>query len=45
VSNLRRLEQALSATEEAVEIYRRLAAANPDAFEPDLATSLHNGSV
>lgn len=35
-----RREEALTATEQAVEIYRRLAAARPDAFEPDLATSL-----
>ena len=45
MSNLRRLEQALSRTGEAVDLYRRLAAANPHAFEPDLTTSLHNGSV
>ncbi|MEV0926868.1 hypothetical protein AB0I99_17375, partial [Streptomyces spongiicola] len=31
---------ALTATEEAVEIYHRLAADNPAAFEPDLAASL-----
>ncbi len=37
LSNLGRREQALQATEEAVELYRRLAAANPAAFEPDLA--------
>ncbi len=33
---------ALDAIKEAVEIRRRLAAANPAAFEPDLATSLNN---
>src|SRR5262249_5910906 len=33
-------EQALAATEEAVQIRRRLAAANPAAFEPDLARGL-----
>jgi hypothetical protein len=33
-------EDALTATGEAVEIYRRLAAAHPDAFEPDLARGL-----
>ncbi len=32
--------RALQATEEAVEIYRRLAAANPAAFEPELARGL-----
>ena len=35
-------EEALAATEEAVAIRRRLAAARPDAFEPDLALSLTN---
>jgi tetratricopeptide (TPR) repeat protein len=33
---------ALRAIEEAVEIYRRLAQAQPAAFEPNLATSLNN---
>ncbi|MEO1077119.1 MAG: tetratricopeptide repeat protein, partial [Bacteroidota bacterium] len=33
---------SLAATEEAVTIRRRLAQRNPDAFEPDLATSLNN---
>jgi len=42
LSNLGRHEQALAATEQAVEIRRRLAATNPTAFEPDLATSLTN---
>ncbi|MCK9921770.1 tetratricopeptide repeat protein, partial [Frankia sp. AgPm24] len=37
-----RREEALAATEQAVEIRRRLAAANPAAFEPDLARSLTN---
>jgi tetratricopeptide (TPR) repeat protein len=36
LSNLGRREQALTATTEAVEIYRRLAAANPAAFVEDL---------
>ena len=31
--------------QEAAEIYRRLAAARPDAFEPDLAESLSNLSA
>jgi hypothetical protein len=35
-----RREDALAATNEAVEMRRRLAAARPDAVEPDLATSL-----
>ncbi len=34
--------QALSAAEEAVAIYRELAAADPDRYRPDLATSLTN---
>jgi tetratricopeptide (TPR) repeat protein len=33
---------ALAAVTEAVEVYRRLAAANPARFEPDLARSLNN---
>ncbi|MBL7551004.1 tetratricopeptide repeat protein, partial [Frankia sp. AgB1.9] len=37
-----RREEALAATEQAMEIRRRLAAANPVAFEPDLADSLDN---
>jgi hypothetical protein len=36
---------ALAAIREAVEIYRRLAAANPARFEPDLALSLNNLSA
>ena len=40
LSGLGRREEALAATGEAVEIYRRLAVARPDAFEPDLARSL-----
>ena len=35
-------EAALGATHEAVEVYRGLAAKHPDAFLPDLATSLSN---
>ncbi len=37
-----RREAALEATLEAVALRRRLAAARPDAFEPDLAMSLNN---
>jgi tetratricopeptide (TPR) repeat protein len=37
-----RREEALTATGEAVEHYRKLAAARPDAFLPDLAMSLNN---
>ncbi len=37
LSDLGRREEALAATEEAVDIYRQLAAARPDAFLPDLA--------
>ncbi|MCA9631942.1 MAG: hypothetical protein KC766_30020, partial [Myxococcales bacterium] len=33
-------EEALSATAEAVGIYRRLASSRPDAFEPDLANAM-----
>ena len=35
-------QQGHTATSEAVDIYRQLAAANPAAFEPDLAMSLSN---
>ena len=35
-------EAALQATQEAVDIFRRLAEARPDAFLPDLALSLNN---
>jgi tetratricopeptide (TPR) repeat protein len=37
-----RRAEALQATQEAVDLYRRLAAQHPDAFLPDLARSLHN---
>ncbi|MGH3711806.1 MAG: tetratricopeptide repeat protein, partial [Pseudonocardiaceae bacterium] len=40
LSNLGRREEALGATVEAVEVYRRLAGVNPAAFEPDLARGL-----
>jgi tetratricopeptide (TPR) repeat protein len=40
LGNAGRAEEALAATTEAADIYRRLAAARPDAFEPDLAASL-----
>ena len=42
LSDLGRREDALAAAQEAVEIYRRLAAERPDAFRPDLAGSLNN---
>ncbi|HEV8579755.1 MAG TPA: tetratricopeptide repeat protein [Thermoanaerobaculia bacterium] len=42
LSDLGRREDALVATREAVEIYRQLAQLRPDAFRPDLATSLNN---
>jgi hypothetical protein len=38
-------DEALTAIEEAVSVYRRLAAANPAAYEPNLIQSLHNLSV
>jgi Tetratricopeptide repeat len=41
---LRRREDALTASTEAVAIRRELAAARPDAFGPDLATALNNQS-
>ena len=40
--DLGRLEEAVAATQEAVDIRRRLAQTRPDAFLPDLATSLNN---
>ena len=45
LGDLGRLEDALTAIEEAVTIRRELAQARPDAFRPDLAKSLTNLSV
>jgi tetratricopeptide (TPR) repeat protein len=42
LSALGRPEEALAASQEAVDIHRRLAQARPDAFLPGLATSLSN---
>jgi len=42
LSEVGRREEALQATQEAVEIRRELARANPQAFLPDLAMSLNN---
>jgi tetratricopeptide (TPR) repeat protein len=42
LSALGRREDALKASQEAVDIRRRLAQKNPDAFLPDLAMSLNN---
>ncbi|MBI1200300.1 MAG: tetratricopeptide repeat protein [Phenylobacterium sp.] len=42
LSALGQREAALEAAQEAVELYRTLAAARPDAFTPDLAGSLNN---
>jgi tetratricopeptide (TPR) repeat protein len=42
LSALGRRAEALEATQEAVDLYRRLAEQHPDAFLPDLAASLHN---
>jgi hypothetical protein len=39
--NLWRGDEAVAAAQEARDIYRRLAAARPDAFLPDLAMSLN----
>ena len=44
LSDLGRREEALEMIEEAVSIYRKLAADRPDAFRPDLALSLTNFS-
>jgi hypothetical protein len=41
-SNLNRREDALKASEEAVDIHRALAKDRPDVFRPDLASSLNN---
>ena len=40
-----RRDEGLTAIEEAVAVYRRLAGANAAAYEPDLAMSLNNLSV
>ena len=45
LAELGRREEALAAIDEAVSLYRRLAAARPDAFTPDLARSLNNLSI
>ena len=45
LSNLGRREEALKPSQEAAEIYRRLAEKNPEAFLPDLAMSLNNLGV
>ena len=42
LSKLGKHEEAVTAGQEAVDIYRRLAEARPDAFLPQLATSLRN---
>ncbi|MGV9976165.1 tetratricopeptide repeat protein, partial [Micromonospora wenchangensis] len=42
LSELGRREQALTHTEEATDIYRRLADTNPDTYLPNLAMSLNN---
>lgn len=40
LSELGQWEEALTVAQEAVELYRALAAAQPEAFRPDLASSL-----
>jgi tetratricopeptide (TPR) repeat protein len=45
LSKLGRREEALAASQEAVDLYRQLAAARPDAFLPELARSLNNTGV
>ena len=42
LSDLGRREEALAASQEAVDLYRPLAQTRPDAFLPDLAMSLSN---
>ncbi|WBB99575.1 tetratricopeptide repeat protein [Solwaraspora sp. WMMA2080] len=42
LSEAGRRDEALTATTEAADIYRRLAQANPAAYEPNLAGSLNN---
>jgi tetratricopeptide (TPR) repeat protein len=42
LSEMGRRVEALQATQEAVDLYRRLAQQNPDAFLPYLAGSLNN---
>ena len=42
LSELGQREAALAAAQEAVQLYRPLAAARPDAFQPALASSLNN---
>jgi hypothetical protein len=37
-----RRAEGLAASQEAVQVWRRLAAANPAAYEPELAGSLNN---
>jgi len=39
------LEEALTAAQEAGDLYRALARARPEAFTPDLAMSLNNLAV
>jgi len=45
LGDLGRREEALAASQEAVDVYRRLAQTRPDAFLPDLATSLNNAGA
>ena len=45
LADLGRPEEALATIEEAVTIWRELARARPDAYLPDLATSLNNRSL
>ena len=42
LSDLGRREEALTAAQEAADLYRALARARPEAFTPDLAMSLNN---
>jgi tetratricopeptide (TPR) repeat protein len=45
LGDLGRREEALAASQEAVDIRRRLAQSRPDAFLPDLASSLNNAGA
>jgi len=44
LSSLGRREEALAAAQDAVDFFRALAAARPDAFTPDLAMALNNSA-
>jgi tetratricopeptide (TPR) repeat protein len=45
LSNLGRYDEALPGIAEAIALYRKLAAADPETFAPDLAEALYDLSV